>query len=214
MIAVRDLIARRIIPVVVINDPSKARPLADALVAGGLPIVEVTLRSSNALEALREFATMPGMVVGGGTVINEAQVDAVADTGASFVVSPGLSPAVVRRCQHHGLPILAGVANPTDVMAALDLGLTVMKFFPAEPSGGCAALQALAGPFPQVRFVPTGGISFANVRDYLALPTVAAVGGSWMVSPALIEQGDFTTITALTHDAVALVESLRTEGLR
>lgn len=213
MITECDLIAFKIIPVVVINDPADARPLADALMAGGLPIAEVTLRSPNALHALRQFATMPGMVVGAGTVINEAQVDAVVDAGASFVVSPGLSASVVRRCQHYGLPILAGVANPTDVMAALDLGLTVMKFFPAESSGGCATVQALAGPFPQVRFVPTGGISLANVGAYLALPTVAAVGGSWMVSPTLIEQGDFATITSLTGDAVALVGRLSSEGV-
>ena len=214
MIAVCDLIAFRIIPVVALNDPSMAGPLGEALIAGGLPIAEVTLRSPNAIHALRELAAMPGIVVGAGTVVNETQVDAVVDAGASFVVSPGLSAAVVRRCQHYDLPILAGVANPTDVMAALDLGLTVMKFFPAESSGGCATLQALAGPFPQVRFVPTGGISLANVGEYLALPTVAAVGGSWMVAPTLIEQGDFATITSLTHDAVVLVGSLSAEGMR
>lgn len=199
---------------VVIDDPTKAASLAEALLAGGLPVAEVTLRNPNALRALRAFAAVPGMVVGAGTVINETQVDEVFDAGATFVVSPGLSAAVVRRCEHHGLAILAGVANPTDIMNALTLGLTAMKFFPAEASGGCAMLQALSGPFPQVQFVPTGGISLANVGSYLALPSVAAVGGSWMVAPNLIERGDFASVTALTLQASALVANFRPEGAR
>ena len=194
---------RRLLPVVVLHDAAAAAPLADALVAGGLPVAEVTFRTPAAEAALRALSARADLLVGAGTVVHPDQVDRAADAGARFVVSPGLSAAVVHRCQARGLSVLPGVATATELLAALDLGIDVVKFFPAETSGGLAAVQALAGPFPDVRFVPTGGIGAAQLGSYLAHPAVLAVGGSWMVAPPLIAERDFAEITRLTVTAVA-----------
>ena len=144
------------------------------------------------------------MLVGAGTVVRPEQVDAAVEAGARFVVTPGFSARVVGRCRELGVPVIPGVATATDVIAALDHGLKLLKFFPAEAAGGIAALKALAGPFPGVRWIPTGGISATNAASYLALPSVAAVGGSWMVAPDLIAQRDFGAVTRLAREAVSL----------
>ncbi|MFF5225894.1 bifunctional 4-hydroxy-2-oxoglutarate aldolase/2-dehydro-3-deoxy-phosphogluconate aldolase [Dactylosporangium sp. NPDC000521] len=193
----------RIVPVVVLDDPAAAEPLADALVAGGLPIAEVTFRTAAAAAAIARMAKHGGVTVGAGTVTTPAQVDAAVAAGATFVVSPGLSAAVVNRCRFHNVPALPGATTATEIMAALELGVDVLKFFPAGTSGGARAVAALAAPFAQVRFVPTGGIDASNVRDYLGVPSVLAVGGSWMVPRASIAAGDFAAVTALAAEAVA-----------
>ncbi|WP_022910252.1 bifunctional 4-hydroxy-2-oxoglutarate aldolase/2-dehydro-3-deoxy-phosphogluconate aldolase [Aestuariimicrobium kwangyangense] len=195
---------QRLVPVVVLEDAAHAEPLAEALIAGGLPVAEVTLRTSAALEALRMMARRDDMLVGAGTVVTPDQVDAAADAGAGYLVSPGLLESVVVRARERGLPIFPGVVTPSEVMAALALGLTTLKFFPAGQFGGVATLKSFASPFGGVRFVPTGGVDQHNLPDYLALPNVAAVGGSWMVSPKLIAAGDFEAISRLTAEAVAV----------
>jgi 2-dehydro-3-deoxyphosphogluconate aldolase/(4S)-4-hydroxy-2-oxoglutarate aldolase len=207
--ALDGLCAHGVVPVVVLEQASAAAPLAAALVAGGLPVAEVTFRTAAAGEAIRALADDPALLVGAGTVIRPEQVDEAVAAGARFVVSPGLSERVVERCREHGVPVVPGVATASDVMAALDLGLDVLKLFPAEACGGVATLKALAGPFPGVRFVPTGGISAANAASYLTLPSVAAVGGSWMVAPQLVRSGDFEAVTRLAREAVALVAEAR-----
>lgn len=192
----------RIIPVVVIHQADRAEALGEALVAGGIPVAEVTLRTAAALAAIRRLSANEDLLVGAGTVLTAHQVDQAAEAGAEFIVSPGFSAAVVRRAQQHGLPVFPGAVTPTEIMAALDLGLTTLKFFPANVYGGPAALKALGAPFPQVRFVPTGGVSTGNLADYLSLPSVAAVGGSWMVPTDAIDAGDTTTIRRLCAEAV------------
>nr|BFE56013.1 bifunctional 4-hydroxy-2-oxoglutarate aldolase/2-dehydro-3-deoxy-phosphogluconate aldolase [Dactylosporangium thailandense] len=200
--------ANRIVPVVVLDDPAAAAPLADALVAGGLPVAEVTFRTDAAAEAIARMSQHGGVTVGAGTVTTPAQVDAAVEAGASFVVSPGLSAAVVTRCRFHGVPALPGATTATEIMAALELGVDVVKFFPAGTSGGAKAVAALAAPFANVRFVPTGGIDASNALDYLRLPSVLAVGGSWMVPRAAIAAGDFAAVTRLAAEAMHLTSSM------
>ncbi len=200
-----SLSAARLVPVVVLDDAAAADPLAAALVAGGLPVAEVTFRTEAAADAIRAMADRGDMLVGAGTVLSAAQVDQAVAAGASFVVSPGLSRAVVERCKEHGVLALPGAVTATEIQAALELGLTTVKFFPAGTSGGAAAIAALAAPFGGLRFVPTGGIGPANLDEYLAVPAVAAVGGSWMVPRAAVAAGDFAEITRLTAEAVALL---------
>jgi 2-dehydro-3-deoxyphosphogluconate aldolase / (4S)-4-hydroxy-2-oxoglutarate aldolase len=203
-IALDRLLAGRVIPVVVITQEETALPLARALAAGGLPAAEVTFRTPAAAAAIRVIATETDLLVGAGTVIRPDQVDAAVEAGARFVVTPGLSAAVVRRCVELEIPVIPGVATATEVIAALDQGLSLLKLFPAEAVGGLSLLRGLAGPFPDVQFVPTGGVNAANMPAYLALSNVAAVGGSWMVAPELIAAGDFDAIERLTAGAVAL----------
>jgi 2-dehydro-3-deoxyphosphogluconate aldolase/(4S)-4-hydroxy-2-oxoglutarate aldolase len=198
------LSAARLVPVVVLDDVARADALAGALVAGGLPVAEVTFRTAAARDAIRVMADRGDILVGAGTVLTPAQVDEAVAAGAHYVVSPGLSRAVVERCQEHGVLALPGAVTATEVQAALELGLTTVKFFPAGTSGGAAAIRALAAPFGQVRFVPTGGVGPANLAEYLAIASVAAVGGSWMVPRDLIAAGDVARIQALTAEAVAL----------
>jgi 2-dehydro-3-deoxyphosphogluconate aldolase/(4S)-4-hydroxy-2-oxoglutarate aldolase len=205
------LAAYRLIPVVVLDDAADADPLAAALVAGGLPVAEVTFRTAAAPEGIRTMAARGDVLVGAGTVLTPAQVDAAVAAGASYVVSPGTSRAVVERCHELGVLALPGAVTATEVQAALELGLTTVKFFPAGTSGGARAIAALAAPFAGVRFVPTGGINATNLADYLALPVVAAVGGSWMVPRDRVRRGDFETVRALTADAVALAAGCVTE---
>jgi len=201
------LSAARLVPVVVLDDAADADALAGALVAGGLPVAEVTFRTAAAQDSIRAMAARGDILVGAGTVLTVDQVDQSVAAGARFIVSPGLSRAVVQRCQEHGVLALPGAVTASEVMAALELGLTTVKFFPAGTSGGAAAIKALAAPFGDVRFVPTGGVGPKNLADYLALPCVAAVGGSWMVPRDRVKAGDFAGIRQLTADAVALAHA-------
>jgi 2-dehydro-3-deoxyphosphogluconate aldolase/(4S)-4-hydroxy-2-oxoglutarate aldolase len=198
------LIAARLVPVVVLDDAADADGLAGALVAGGLPVAEVTFRTPAAQDSIRAMAARGDVLVGAGTVLTPAQVDQAVAAGARFVVSPGLSRAVVERCQEHGVLALPGAVTATEVQAALELGLNTVKFFPAGTSGGAAAIAALSGPFGGVQFVPTGGVGPGNLAQYLAIGAVAAVGGSWMVPRDRVKAGDFAAIRQLTADAVAL----------
>ena len=196
MSAVDILQGHRVVPVVVLDDPESADDLGAALVAGGLPVAEATFRTPQAAEVLRRLAERGDLIVGAGTVITARQVDLAHVAGARFVVSPGLSAEVVRRCQALGLPVIPGVSTATEIIAALDLGLDTVKFFPAEASGGLPTVKALAAAFPQVRFVPTGGITAQSAPAYLAHPSVAAVGGSWMVAPDLLAAKRWDEVTA------------------
>ena len=198
------LTAARLVPVVVLDDAADADGLAGALVAGGLPVAEITFRTAAAVDSIRAMTARGDILVGAGTVLTVAQVDQAVAAGARFVVSPGLSRAVVERCQEHGVLALPGAVTATEVQAAFELGLTTLKFFPAGTSGGPAAIKALAAPFGGVRFVPTGGVGPGNLAEYLAVPAVAAVGGSWMVPRDLVRTGDFAGIARLTTEAVAL----------
>lgn len=170
-----------VIPVLVIEDAAHARPIAEALVSGGLRVLEVTLRTPAALDVIREMKTVEGAIVGAGTVLNEADLRASLDAGAEFIVSPGLTEPLGRAAIASGIPFLPGTANAGDIMRGLDLGLSRFKFFPAEASGGLAALRAIAAPFGSVRFCPTGGITEASAPAWLAHPAVLCVGGSWVV---------------------------------
>ncbi|MEO6093099.1 MAG: bifunctional 4-hydroxy-2-oxoglutarate aldolase/2-dehydro-3-deoxy-phosphogluconate aldolase [Novosphingobium sp.] len=170
-----------VIPVLVIEDAAFAVPIAEALVAGGLPVLEVTLRTSCALDVIRAMKQVPGAVVGAGTVLNPDELEAAIYAGAEFIVSPGLTKKLGKAAVKSGVPFLPGTANAGDIMLGLDLGLTRFKFFPAEASGGIAALKAIAGPFGAARFCPTGGITLASAPDWLALDAVLCVGGSWIV---------------------------------
>ncbi len=181
-----------VIPVLVIDDVAHAVPIAQALVAGGLPVLEVTLRTACALEVIREMKQVPGAVVGAGTVLNPKDLDAAIEAGSEFIVSPGLTKKLGKAAISAGIPLLPGTANASDIMTGLDLGFTRFKFFPAVASGGIAALKAIAAPFGQVRFCPTGGITLETAPDWLAIDPVICVGGSWMVpkgapDPAAIE---------------------------
>lgn len=199
----------RLVPVVVIESVTSVAPLADALVRGGLPCAEVTLRTPAAVQALRAFAERPNMVVGAGSVRTADQVDAAVAAGARFIVSPGLSDAVLARCRDLDVPALPGVATPTEIMRALDAGLDVVKLFPAGALGGPAGVRSLAAPFPGLRFVPTGGIGRSDLAEYLRTPAVLAVGGSWMVAPHLLESGRFDEIERLTREAVMAASEVR-----
>jgi len=200
----QQLSSARLVPVVVLDDARHADPLAGALVAGGLPVAEVTFRTAAAEDSIRAMAARGDVLVGAGTVLTVDQVDRAVAAGASYVVSPGLSRAVVERCGEHGVLALPGAVTATEVQAALELGLTAVKFFPAATSGGAPAIKALAAPFGGLGFVPTGGIGPKNLHEYLAIPAVHAVGGSWMVPRDLVVAEDFAQITTLTAEAVAL----------
>jgi 2-dehydro-3-deoxyphosphogluconate aldolase/(4S)-4-hydroxy-2-oxoglutarate aldolase len=192
--------------VVVLADASEAKPLARALAVGGLPLAEVTFRNPAAAQTIAGMAEDPALTVGAGTVISADQVDTAVDAGAKFVVSPGFSSAVVNRCAELDVPIIPGVATATELMAALDAGITTVKLFHAERLGGVTTLRALAPVFPQVRFVPTGGISPANAATYLAEPSVLAIGGSWMVAPTLLAEHSWDEVTRLAAEAVAIAQ--------
>jgi len=198
-----------IVPVIVLDDPDLARPLADALAEGGLPCAEVTFRTARAAEALKLMAQDTRLVVGAGTVLTVEQVDTAIEAGATYIVTPGYSRDVVRACQDRGIPVIPGVATPTEIQTALQDGITLVKFFPAEAIGGTRALSAMAAPFPVLRFIPTGGISPENLQDYLALPSVVAVGGSWMVSASLVSAQKWADVSRLAAEAVATVARLR-----
>lgn len=202
------LSSARLVPVVVIDDAADAPALGEALIAGGLPTAEITFRTQAAAEAIAELAKNEDLVVGAGTVLTPQQVDVAVDAGAQYVVSPGLSRAVVERCLERGVLALPGAVTATEVQAALELGLSAVKFFPAATSGGAAAIKALAAPFPNLSFVPTGGISASNLAEYLAVPAIKAVGGSWMVPRNLIQERDTAAITELVSQAVQLARDI------
>lgn len=197
----------RLVPVVVLDDATDAEPLAQALVAGGLPVAEVTFRTAAAVDALKVMAARGDVLVGAGTVLTTDQVDAAVDAGARYIVSPGFYEPVVHRARERGVLALPGAVTASEIQAALGAGLTTVKYFPAETSGGARAIKALSAPFGDVRFVPTGGIDAANVADYLALPSVHAIGGSWMVPRDKISAGAFDEITGLVADAVRVVSA-------
>lgn len=194
----------RIIPVVAIQDAGDALPLADALIRGGLPCAEITFRTAAAAAAIEAIAKRGDIDVGAGTVLKVEQVKQAVDAGATFIVSPGFNPKVVGYCIDNGIPVTPGVSNPTDIEMALDFGLEILKFFPAEAFGGLKTLKAMSAPYTMMRFIPTGGIGPGNVLDYLKHPKVAACGGSWMVKSDLIAGGQFERITELTREAVAI----------
>ena len=196
----------KIIPVIAIEDSVDIVPLGRALVDNGLPVAEITFRTPAAAEAIRLLrAAQPQMLIGAGTVLDRAQIEQALAAGASFVVSPGLNPNTVRAAQALRVPMLPGVNNPSDIEAALELGLTALKFFPAEASGGVKMVKALLGPYSQIRLMPTGGIGAANIREYLAIPGVIACGGSWMVEPGLLRSRDWEEVGRRVREAVALV---------
>ncbi len=190
-----------VIPVLVIDDAAYAQPIAQALVAGGLRVLEVTLRTAAALDVIREMKKVEGAIVGAGTVLNEADLRASIDAGAEFIVSPGLTEPLGRAAVASGIPFLPGTANAGDIMRGLDLGLTHFKFFPAEASGGIAALKAIAAPFGMAKFCPTGGISLTTAPDWLAVEPVLCVGGSWVVGKGA---PDVAAIEAAARQAAAL----------
>lgn len=208
--AVRErFTALRVIPVIVIDDPADAVPLAIALSEGGLPCAEITLRTPRALEALRRIAAeLPDMLVGAGTVLTPAQAAEARDAGARFAVAPGFNPAVVDYCQGVELPVFPGIATPTEVEMALGRGLSVLKLFPAEPMGGLAYLKAIAAPYTDVSFMPTGGIGPANLASYLGFSRVVACGGSWMAPNDWIAARQFDQIRSATRAAVELAGSV------
>ena len=197
--------ASPVVPVMVIEQLEDALPLAEALLAGGITVFEITLRTACALDAIHAIATaMPDALVGAGTGINTVQYDAAVAAGAKFVISPGMTPTLLAHAKQGSVPLIPGVCTPSEIMQALELGYTHLKFFPAEANGGAAALAAIAGPLPQVRFCPTGGISPTNVAEYTALPCVATVGGSWMLPKKAIRSGDWGHISHLAHEAAVL----------
>ncbi len=199
-----------IVPVVVLEDAKDAVPLAKALCEGGLPCAEVTFRTAAAEEAIRTMVQeFPEMLVCAGTVLTTDQVDRAVAAGAKFIVSPGLNPRIVKYCVDKGILIVPGCSNPSDVEQALENGLDVVKFFPAEQAGGLPMIKAMAAPYVGVRFMPTGGINAQNVKEYLAYDRILACGGSWMVKGDLIKAGEFEKITALVKEAVEIVKESR-----
>ncbi|WP_044250623.1 bifunctional 4-hydroxy-2-oxoglutarate aldolase/2-dehydro-3-deoxy-phosphogluconate aldolase [Rhodopirellula sp. SWK7] len=192
----------RVIPVVAIDTVEDALPLAEALTAGGLPVAEITLRTDAGIAAISKMAELEGFLVGAGTVHSADQAKQVVDAGAKFIVSPGFNPRTVQWCLDHSVPIFPGISSPTDLESAIELGINVVKFFPAEQIGGVKMLKALQGPYGEIRFIPTGGINVDNLGEYLSLPSVVACGGSWMVKPDLIRSKNFEEIQRLTRDAV------------
>ncbi len=203
---VTQLRRTRLVPVIVIDDAADAVPLAAALGDGGLPVAEVTFRTAAAGEALRRIAgERPDLLAGAGTVLSVRQAEEAVAAGARFLVSPGFGPAVVDWCLERGVPVVPGVCTPTDIQAALDRGLSTLKFFPAEPAGGAAYLKAICAPFGSVEFIPTGGVSAANLGSYLALKQVVACGGSWMAPAEWIRGRQFDRIREETRNAVTAV---------
>ena len=199
-----------IVPVVVLNDAKDAEPLGKALCEGGLPCAEVTFRTDAAEESIRIMSEkFPEMLVGAGTVLTIEQVDRAVNAGAKFIVSPGLNPKVVAYCVEKGIPVTPGTANPSNVEQAMEFGLDVVKFFPAEQAGGLAYIKAIAAPYTGMKFMPTGGINANNVKEYLACDKILACGGSWMVKGDLVKAGEFDKITELVREAAAIVKEIR-----
>lgn len=193
-----------VVPVLVVKDAATAAPLARALVAGGLPALEVTLRTPAALDVIREMATVAGGIVGAGTLLTPDDVKAAKEAGATFGVSPGATDRVLDAAEDMDLPLLPGAATASEAMRLLERGYSVQKFFPAEAAGGAKLLKSLSSPLPQIRFCPTGGVSLKNAHDYLSLPNVLCVGGSWVAPANMVDAGDWDGITKLASEAAAL----------
>ncbi|EKB18936.1 bifunctional 4-hydroxy-2-oxoglutarate aldolase/2-dehydro-3-deoxy-phosphogluconate aldolase [Aeromonas veronii] len=201
-----QLQALKVIPVIAIEQAEDIIPLGAALANNGLPVAEITFRSAAAVEAIRLLRqSQPEMLIGAGTVLNREQVIAAKEAGATFIVSPGFNPNTVKACQELNIPIIPGVNNPSTIEAALEMGLTTLKFFPAEASGGTVMIKALLAPYTQITLMPTGGISTHNINEYLAIPRVIACGGSWMVDKKLIAEKQWEEIGRLTREAVAFL---------
>ncbi|EGQ9931882.1 bifunctional 4-hydroxy-2-oxoglutarate aldolase/2-dehydro-3-deoxy-phosphogluconate aldolase [Vibrio vulnificus] len=201
-----QLKALKVIPVIAIDKAEDIIPLGKVLAENGLPAAEITFRSEAAVEAIRLLReAQPDMLIGAGTVLNREQAIAAKEAGATFIVSPGFNPNTVKACQEIGIDIVPGVNNPSTVEAALEMGLTTLKFFPAEASGGINMVKSLLAPYTDIELMPTGGINPANIKDYLAIPRVLACGGTWMVDKKLIEAGNWEELARLTREAVALV---------
>jgi 2-dehydro-3-deoxyphosphogluconate aldolase/(4S)-4-hydroxy-2-oxoglutarate aldolase len=202
-----------IVPVIKLDNALDAVPLAEAVLRGCIPCAEITFRTDAAADAIRRIAgECPGVLLGAGTVLTREQLDRALDAGARFIVTPGFNPRVVSHALDRGIPIVPGCSTPTDIEQALELGIELVKFFPAEQSGGLAYLKAVAAPYPQVWFMPTGGISAANLAKYLSFGPVLACGGSWMVKEDLIKARDFARVTALCAEAAAIVAETRNRG--
>lgn len=203
--AIRSILSLApVIPVIILDDVSQARPLAEALVAGGLPILEVTLRTPNALKVMAEMAKVTGAIVGSGTVRNGTHMRQSVDVGCRFMVSPGISPRILDAADDIGIPLLPGIGTPSEAMTASERGYSFLKFFPAEALGGAPVLKAFASPLPDITFCPTGGIDPAKAKNYLALPNVICVGGSWVMPADALANGDFKRIETLARDAAGL----------
>ena len=202
-----------VVPVIKLNNPLRdAKPLADALCAGGMPVAEVTFRAAGAADAIRIMVEAhPEMIVGAGTVMTKEHVDQTIAAGGKFIVTPGLDEEIVRYCQEKGITCFPGCTTPTDYHTAFRLGLEVLKFFPAEQSGGLAKIKAMAGPFPMFKVMPTGGISLKNLAEYASCPVICACGGSYMVTADLIDNGKWDEITELCKKSVAIVKEARTK---
>ena len=200
----------RIVPVVVIDDEAQAEPLAEALIKGGLPCAEVTFRTEAAAGAIKKMkAKYPELLVGAGTVLTREQVDRAVEAGAEFLVSPGFNPDTVKYALEKGIPFTPGTQTPGEMEQAMALGLDFVKFFPAEPSGGIKMIKAVAAAYTKLSFMPTGGISAANVKEYLEYDRIVACGGSWMVKGDLVAAGDFAQIEKLTREASDIVKEIR-----
>ena len=199
-----------VVPVVVLNDAKDAVPLAEALVKGGLPCAEVTFRTEAAEESIRRMSEKyPEMLVGAGTVLTTEQVDRAVGAGAKFIVSPGFDPEIVDYCLEKNIPVFPGCISPSEVAQAVKRGQKVVKFFPAEQAGGLPMLKAMAAPYPMLKFMPTGGISAKNLKEYLGFEKIICCGGSWMVKGDLIKNGEFDRIAEMTREAVELAASVR-----
>lgn len=205
----KQLSELRVVPVVVLEDAAFADHLANALVGGGLACAEITLRTNASFNVIATLSRRGDMLVGAGTVLTTDDVDRAVEIGAHFLVSPGFDLEVIERAQSANVPFIPGVATATEVQQALRAGLTHVKFFPAVPAGGLAVINAFHGPFPSVRFMPTGGITLDTLDDYLSHPAIDAVGGSWMVPKSSLDAGDFATVEQLTRETVAHIETLR-----
>ncbi len=205
MKSIREMLgSNRIVPVVKINDAGRATELASALTDSGITVIEITFRTDAAAEAIRRCRDVGGLAVGAGTVRTKEQIDQAVDSGAEFLVSPGFNPAIVDYALKKGVPHVPGTITPGEVEQASDMGLSVLKFFPAEQAGGTKFLKALGSVYPDIGFMPTGGVGAGNIRDYLALANVIACGGSWIVDPAWIAEGRFDEVRAASREAVTL----------
>lgn len=207
---IKEISAAGVVPVVKIDDSKDAAALAAALRNGGLNCAEITFRTSAAEESIKLISEkFPDMLIAAGTVLTPEQADKAMNAGAKFIVSPGLNPEVVEHCKKKGYPIIPGVCTPTEIEKALSLGLTYLKFFPAEAAGGVKMIKSLAAPYTMVKFMPTGGINTSNLKDYLACKAIFACGGSWMVPSDKIASGDFDEIENLTKEAVKLLKEIK-----
>ena len=212
--SVLDQIAKcGIIPVIVLDKAAQAVSVAKALLAGGIGVMEITFRTAAAQDSIkRVVSTVPEMLVGAGTVLSCAQMEAALSAGAQFIVSPGIDEDIIAACKAQNVPIIPGAVTPTEIMTGLKHGLDLFKFFPSESFGGLTTIKALCAPFPDIKFLPTGGISEKNIFDYIASKHIAAVGGSWMASAGLIDSGSYDEITKKAAEAIAFVKNARKEG--